>query len=235
MAQSAGGPGIFIRPTCTTITNPVTNKTVCFQTSDQTWRYWNGSTYAQVSIAAPGIYPNGAPPQLGGYSASNTPESETVTGAITLSRSGANAYTATTPHSACSGQWVNDISTGAVGTCAHSVVAPITPPQTATYSASTATFDATLGSEATLTISHDVTITLSGCTAGQHLFLKLKYTGSFTPTFAVGGSDTLNFNANGAPTFTATNSKTDIIGFDCQSNGSGIDYDALPASLGYSH
>ena len=110
---------------------------------------------------------------------------------------------------------------------------PVTPPQTATYSSSTATFNAALGSEATLTISHAVTITLSGCTAGQHLFLKLVYTGSFTPTFAVGGSDTLNFNANGAPTFTAANNKTDIIGFDCQSNGSGIAYDAMPASLGY--
>lgn len=183
--------------------------------------------------AGAGIYPAGAPPQLAGYSATNTPEAETVTGAITLSRSGANAYTATTPHTACSGQWINDISTAAVGTCSSSVTAPLTPPQTATYSAATATFNAALGSEAKLTISHNVTITLSGCVAGQHLFLKLAYTGSFTPTFAVAGSDTLNFNANGAPAFTAANNKTDIIGFDCQSNGTGIDYDALPASLGY--
>ncbi len=47
-----------------------------------------------------GSYPSGSPPQLGGFSAANVPEAETVSGAgdcgtIVFSRSGANAYTMT--------------------------------------------------------------------------------------------------------------------------------------------
>jgi len=39
-----------------------------------------------------GAYPSGAPPQIGGFSASNTSEAETLGGDATLTRSGANAY-----------------------------------------------------------------------------------------------------------------------------------------------
>jgi hypothetical protein len=50
-----------------------------------------------ISESAAAIYPSGSPAQITGYSASNTPEAETVSGAgdcgtMTFSRTGANAY-----------------------------------------------------------------------------------------------------------------------------------------------
>src|SRR6266576_1335394 len=44
-------------------------------------------------------YPGGAPAQLGGYSGTNTPESETVNGDCTFTRTAANTYTMACPKS----------------------------------------------------------------------------------------------------------------------------------------
>jgi hypothetical protein len=203
------------------------------QSSD--WVLIGGGSTGGGGGGGTGCQAVGTAPQIIGYTGGGTCEAETVSGAITFTRTGVNAYQATLPGGiTCTGQWMEALSTVANVTCSSSVTAPITPPQTpAAYNASTATFNAALGSEALLTISSNVTITLSGCISGQHLFLKLAYTGSFTPTFAVSGSDTLNYNSSGAPSWTATNNKIDIAGIDCQSNGTGIAYDFLPPSLGY--
>lgn len=46
-----------------------------------------------------GSYPNGGPPQVAGFSATNTAEAETVTGDCTFTRAGANSYTIACPKS----------------------------------------------------------------------------------------------------------------------------------------
>jgi hypothetical protein len=48
-----------------------------------------------LTSPATGSLPNGAPPQIIGYSATNTPESETVVGDMTFARTGVNQYTST--------------------------------------------------------------------------------------------------------------------------------------------
>ena len=53
-----------------------------------------GPTLAPARIVEPMEVPNGGPPQVVGYSAANTPESETVIGDVTFTRTGASQYTA---------------------------------------------------------------------------------------------------------------------------------------------
>jgi hypothetical protein len=65
--------------------------------------FFCGSAHAQIVSPIPlpltspatGSLPNGAPPQIIGYSAANTPESETVVGDMTFARTGVNQYTST--------------------------------------------------------------------------------------------------------------------------------------------
>jgi len=86
----------------------------------------NGNTVdAGVSCSSSGQYPSGAPPQIAGYSTTNTPEAETVSGDGSFARAGANSYTltvtkinGTTPGGSCSaGSIVTSISASGVPTC----------------------------------------------------------------------------------------------------------------------
>lgn len=52
----------------------------------------NPMACATPVAAGSGTYPAGNAPQIGGFSAANTPEAETVSGDITFNRTGANAY-----------------------------------------------------------------------------------------------------------------------------------------------
>lgn len=53
------GPGLFVRPDCTTITAPVTGQTWCFDATAQLPKVWNGSAFVQsppVAALSTGTY-----------------------------------------------------------------------------------------------------------------------------------------------------------------------------------
>lgn len=86
--------------------------------------FWAWSTAAQAQVVGPTLspaavvqplsVPPGGPPQVVGYGASNTPESETIIGDITLVRTAASQYTATV--TGVSGITVGRLATLNVGT-----------------------------------------------------------------------------------------------------------------------
>lgn len=49
---SAQGSGFFIRTDCTTITSPVTNQTICWDTTLARLRYYNGTTWLSVTVTS---------------------------------------------------------------------------------------------------------------------------------------------------------------------------------------
>ena len=52
-----------------------------------------GHVLNSFSGGVSGTYPSGSPPQIGGFSAANVPEAETVSGDCAFTRAGANSYT----------------------------------------------------------------------------------------------------------------------------------------------
>jgi len=149
-------------------------------------------TLPPPNVVVQGGTPNGAPPQIIGYSATNTPESETVVGDMTFARTGTNQYTATVTSvggvafgplatlNAGTGLSTNAttlsltvpvaIINGGTGT----TTAPTTPGQllisqsTSTYAAKTLTGDATITSAGAMTVSKINGVTIGGtCSAGQ--------------------------------------------------------------------
>jgi len=144
------------------------------------------------SINQTGAIPNGAPPQIIGYSATNTPESETVVGDLTFARTGVNQYTATVGSlngvafgplatlSAGTGLTANvstlsltvpvAVSLGGTGT----TTAPTTSGQlmlsqsAIAYAPITMSGDATINSGGVITVSKISGTTIGGtCSAGQ--------------------------------------------------------------------
>jgi hypothetical protein len=94
-------------------------------------QFMSGITSAGVPVCSTpsggAPFPPGSPPQIGGFSAVNTAEAQTVGGDLTFARTGANALTGTVtringgiPGGTCPGnQFVNVISISGAPTCAN--------------------------------------------------------------------------------------------------------------------
>ena len=150
--------------------------------------------------------PSGAPPQVMGYSAANTAESETVGGDMTFSRTGPNVYTATV--SAISGKPVGALATLNSGTgltattTTLSLTAPvtvalggtgtITPPSVAgqlliaqsvsAYGPVTATGDATISSAGVISVTKIAGATPGGVCGGSQFVSSISASGVPTCT-----------------------------------------------------
>jgi len=141
---------------------------------------FSGAAHAQVvspflqskSINTTGAIPNGAPPQIIGYSATNTPESETVVGDLTFARTGVNQYTATV--GSINGVAIGPLATLSAGTglTANSTTLSLTVPVavalggSGTTTAPTTTGQLLLSQSASayapMTMSGDATINSGG-------------------------------------------------------------------------
>jgi|SRR5215831_13588965 len=149
--------------------------------------------------------PNGAPPQIVGYSAANTGESETVVGDMTFARTATNQYTSTVTK--IGGTPVGALATlnAGAGLTATATTLSLTPPVTIGYGG-TGTQTAPLAGQiliaqsatayAPLTMLGDATITLGG------LITVTKISGTTPGGVCSGGQFVSSISASGVPTCT---------------------------------
>src|SRR5262245_29647730 len=174
--------------------------------------FFCGSARAQIAsplMAPPGTpaanaVPNGAPPQIVGYSATNTAESETLVGDVTVARTGINQYTATV--GAIGGTAVGALATlnSGTGLTATATTLSLTSPVLVTLGGSgTTTAPSTTGQ---LMISQStsaygpVTMTGDGTINAAGALSVTKIAGTTPGGVCPGGQFTSSISSSGVPT-----------------------------------